>query len=352
MSQLGAELVGSIPLFAGLDVRDMEGIVRILQPMRFESGARIMRQGQAADGAFIVASGTTAVVTALPGGGETKVAELGAGSTLGEMALLESGTRTATVIARTPVAGYFIERDDFRMLLAQRNASAFNIQNRITRALCERLRELNGRIVAADAPENPALPLSGLTADARESRRRTCSFDYRAFLPLLPAFRRYSAAELDAFLRETEVLEIDRGQLLFQQDNPGDAAFVVVRGALEILHASEGLRRRIGVLGPGRLCGVLALIESRMHSMSAAARENSVLLEISKTAFDRLFAGHDRMAAKFQDAVNRELLQALVRTNNHLTRLISQARIRGGRRERQEADEMQRAIGAQECRSA
>jgi hypothetical protein len=65
-----------------------------------------------------------------------------------------------------------------------------------------------------------------------------------------------------------------------------------------------------------------------------------------------LFAGNDPMAAKFQDAINRELLQSLGRANIHLTRLVSQARIRGGRREKKQADELQRALGEQECRVA
>src|ERR687898_2616521 len=67
------------------------------------------------------------------------------------MALLESGIRSATVIARAPLAGYFIERDGFRMLLTQRNRAAFTLQNRITLLLCQRLRELNAKIAANDS---------------------------------------------------------------------------------------------------------------------------------------------------------------------------------------------------------
>jgi CRP-like cAMP-binding protein len=94
----------------------------------------------------------------------------------------------------------------------------------------------------------------------------------------------------------------------------------------------------------------MALAEGHPHSMSAAARERTVLLELRKTGFDALFTGLDTVAAKFQDAINRELLQALARTNNHLTRLVSQARIRGGRQEKKKAEELQRALGAQDVR--
>lgn len=352
MDRTATSLVSGIPLFAGIGPAELERILRIFQPVSFDPGACLVRQGQPADSAYILESGIADVITALPGGGEAKVAELGPGSVLGEMALLERGVRSATVIARGPVTGHLVERDGFRMLLAQRERAAFTIQTRITLTLCRRLRELNARIVESDAPENAAPPLSGQTAEPAGMRRGQCSFDYRAFLPLLPVFKRFSPGELEDFAKHTDVMELDRGRILFHQDDPGAAAFVVVRGALEIGHAANGRRYRIGILGPGRLCGIVSLIEGRPHSMSAAARERSVLLEIPKAGFDALSNGRDPAAARFQDAINRELLQALARSNNHLTRLISQARIRGGRQEKKQAEELQRALATEDCRAA
>jgi CRP-like cAMP-binding protein len=352
VDQVDDKLIGKIPLFAGIERAELDAFLRVFQPVAVAPGASLVRQGQPADGAYIIESGDADVITALPGGGEAAVARLGPGSVLGEMALLDGGARSATVIARSPVASHFIERDGFRMLLAQRNRAAFTIQNRIARTLCQRLRELNAKIVAADAPSNPAPPLAGASVDPGGVRRDACSFDYRSFLPLLPVFKRFSAGEIEGFAARTEVLELERGQILFQQGDAGERAFVVVRGALEILRAESGRRHRIGVLGPGRLCGVLALIEGQAHSMSATAREPTVLLEISSTVFDELFSGNDPVAAKIQDAINRELLQSLGRANIHLTRLISQARIRGGRREKKQAEELQQALGAQDCRTA
>lgn len=348
MDTAAARLLGGIPLFAGIEERELEGLLRIFQPVSFPPGAQLVRQGQPADSTYIIESGTANVVTTLPGGGEAVMATIGPGSTLGEAALLETGRRGATVVAQTAVSGHVVERDGFRMLLAQRNRAAFTIQGRITRTLCQRLRDLNAKVVAADAPESAAPPLSGETAEPADLRRGQCSFDYRAFLPLLPIFKRFSRAELADFTGKAEVVELNRGRILYQQGDPAAAGFVVVRGALEILHAENGRRHRIGVLGPGRLCGMLAMIEAQPHSMSAAARERTVLLEIPKPAFDALFTGNDPAAAKFQDAINRDLLQSLARTNIHLTRLVSQARIRGGRQEKKKADELERALGAQD----
>ena len=343
--------IGGIPLFAGLGQGELGDIVRIFERVTFEPGACLVRQGHPADSAFILESGAADVITALPGGGEAKVAQLGPGSVLGEMALLESGVRSATVIASSALAGHFIERDSFRMLLAQRNQAAFAIQGRIIRTLCQRLRELNAKIVSYDLPGNAA-PAIEEQGGKRAPARGRASFDWRAFLPVLPVFRRFSVVEIAEFADMAEAMEAGRGQALFRQGEASGACYIVVRGAIEITGARNGRRHRIGILGPGKLCGILALIEGQPHSMSAIVRERATLLEIGKAAFDRLLSGKGRVSARFQDAINQELLQALARTNNHLTRLISQARIRDGLLKKNDVAELQRALGAQDCRAA
>lgn len=344
------ELLRTIPLFAALDTRAIDDLLHIFKAVEFAAGTRLVRQGHAADGAYVLASGHAEALTALPGGGETPVAQLGPGSVIGEMALLDRAVRSATVVARDAVCGWFIERDAFRVLLTRQDRAAAVLHTRITRTLAQRLRELNARIVAT-GPDASARPLSARAASSSPTRGQ-CSFDFRAFLPLLTACAGLDADDIDDLVSRTQVIEIERGQVLFQQGDPGSAAYVVVRGAIEIDHATVKQRQRIGILGPGRLCGVLALTEGHAHSLTATARENSVVLEIGKPSFDALFLGESRIATRFRNAIDRELLQALARTNNHLTRLISQARIRGGRRETTRANALQCALAGTEYRAA
>ena len=95
-----AEIIKGISLFEGLAPAEIEGVLCVCERARFEPGACLMRQGQPADSAFILESGAVDVMTRLPGGGEAKVAALDPGSVIGEMALLDSGLRSATVVAR------------------------------------------------------------------------------------------------------------------------------------------------------------------------------------------------------------------------------------------------------------
>lgn len=340
----GSRLIRQVPLFAGLDERALDDLLRIFERVVFAAGDSLTRQGHAASSACIIESGLAEVVTALPGGGTASVAQLESGAVLGEMALLDSGVCSATVIARRTTVCHRVTRDGFRMLLAQRVPAVFTIQQRITRTLCQRLRVLNARVVAADteAPAlTPATPVAVAGGDV------TDDFDHRAFLPVLPPFRDFEAADIAALCAASRVIHLRRGEQLFSQGADSNACYIVIRGALELTALRGGLLHRIGILGPGRLCGVMALIEQQPHSMQAHAREQATLLEMSQAAFDTFFHGHDRLSLKLQHVMHCELLQALARTNNHLTQLISSARVRGA-----PVADLELALRAQDCRVA
>ena len=214
-----------VPLFAELDEDDLRYVLRAAQPLEFAPGALMVRQGQSADSALFMGRGRARVFNLLPGGGESVVGELGPGSVLGEMALLDSGVRSASVMASEPTACLSMSRDAFRMLIAQGNRAVLAINHRITLALCQRLRELNGKILARAVPEHlaPAVP-------NRPHQWRPCAFDYAAFLSLLPALRHFSADEMAVLLLATQAFDLPRGALLFEAGAACDACYVVVRG--------------------------------------------------------------------------------------------------------------------------
>jgi CRP-like cAMP-binding protein len=337
-------LASRVALFAGLARGDLSAVFGLMRRVDFAPGAMLVRQGEPADSALIVELGRATAMAALPGGGETPIAEFGPGSVLGETALLDGGVRVASVVASEPTACLAMERDAFRLLVAQGNRAVREIHQRITRALCQRLRDLNGKILAISPPEELAYATPNFDAP-----RAPCGFEVRGFLHLLPAFQGWTREELDVLLTQVALFELPRGARLFRAGEAGGACYVVLRGALEITREEGASERRIGILGPGRLCGVLGLIEDQPHSMSASAREQVALMEISQVVFEAYFRGDGVGAAKFQHAIHQELLRSLARTNNHLTRLISQARIH---HHVERVTDLQRELAAQEGRAA
>ena len=90
----------------------------------------------------------------------------------------------------------------------------------------------------------------------------------------------------------------------------------------------------MAVLGPGQLLGYMSALEKGAHGSDAVVREQALLLEIPAQAFEKLYFGS---SAGFDQAAPRDPEQPArarsAQTNRHLTRLISQARLRGAEEE-------------------
>jgi CRP-like cAMP-binding protein len=98
----------AIPMFAALPGPTLERLASQLIPVEFDAGAEIIRQGEAGDRFYAIASGSVDVCS-----NGTYVATLYPGDYVGEIALLRGVPRVATVLARDPVEAFTLERDEF-----------------------------------------------------------------------------------------------------------------------------------------------------------------------------------------------------------------------------------------------
>ena len=328
-----------------LDKEARELLLAVARPVAHAKGDRLVRHGDASRGAYVVRDGAAEATVTLPGGEKLTVAKFGGGAVFGEMALIERGTCTATVTATEPLAGWFIERDDFRALVAQRVPGALRVQHTLTLVLSDKLRSLNAKVLDVAADEDkPAGKSNGADPLAGVRRARSASFDFKPFLPHLPVFEGFDAAEIAELLAVAEVLELPRGQQIFAAGQPSSACFIVVRGAVEIRARHEKRERRMAVLGPGQLLGYMSALEKSAHGSDAVVREQAVLLEIPANAFEAIYFGASAASTKLHRVIQRSLLASLGQTNRHLTRLISQARLRGAEKE---GDELAKAYSGQ-----
>jgi len=107
------DLVGRLPLLAGLPPQRLQAVARLLKPRFALPGEYLVRRGEHGDAMYFIASGQVAVVVA----GKAEALKLDAGSFFGELALLSHQPRSADVHA----VGYchLLELDarDFRRLL-------------------------------------------------------------------------------------------------------------------------------------------------------------------------------------------------------------------------------------------
>ncbi len=123
-----------------LDSEARDLLLAVARPVSHAKGERLVRHGDPSRGAYVLREGAAEATVTLPGGEKLSVAKFGAGAVFGEMALIERGTCTATVTATESLAGWFIERDDFRALVAQRVPGALRVQHTLTLVLSDKLR--------------------------------------------------------------------------------------------------------------------------------------------------------------------------------------------------------------------
>lgn len=142
MSERVLKLLSGVELFSELEPEDLAKVVTVAQVRPVAKDTTIFHAGDPADAVFVVASGKVKIVVTSSDGKEFILTVLGAGQVFGEMALLESAPRSATVITATAVELLVINRKEFHHLLA----TSPSISRNLLAILSRRLRRANSKM--------------------------------------------------------------------------------------------------------------------------------------------------------------------------------------------------------------
>ena len=114
-----------------------------------------------------------------------------------------------------------------------------------------------------------------------------------------------------ALLRaQLEWVELAGGQTLIEQGEPGDSMYVSVSGRLRAYVRDDlGQQRMVREMSRGQIIGEMSLFTGEPRSASVVAIRESVLVRLSKAAFDELIAHHPGISA----ALTRQLIRRLLK---------------------------------------
>ena len=112
----------------------------------FAPGGVLIEQGQPGAALYVLASGSVAVEVLAPGKPPVKVATLGQGAALGEMAMVDEAPTSARVTAIEQVAAFRFPLDRLATHLATDPRAGFKVMRYLGRILSVRLREANRAI--------------------------------------------------------------------------------------------------------------------------------------------------------------------------------------------------------------
>lgn len=132
-------------LFTGIDAAALDACVACLRPRRFRRDETVFHQGDPGNALYVIASGGVKVVLPSPDAGESAIlATLGPGDFFGELALLDGGAHSASVIALEATEALVLGRADFEQLFETQPG----LRRALVASLARELRRLTGHVEA------------------------------------------------------------------------------------------------------------------------------------------------------------------------------------------------------------
>ena len=124
------EALKRAPLFEELSKKELTTLVSATDDLALDPGTVLCREGRTGTEFFVIVDGEAEVTQ----GGKT-IATLSGGDFVGEIALLTTTKRTATVTATTPLRCFVLTQSAFRRVLAD----SPSVQVKVMKSLAERL---------------------------------------------------------------------------------------------------------------------------------------------------------------------------------------------------------------------
>ena len=124
-----------VPLFQGLSRKQYEYLAKRFVERKYGVGESITTQGKGGEGFFIVVSGKAEVIREKSDGTKTQVNTFGPKDFFGEIALLDDGMRTASVITTEPTECLVLTRWDFLSGLREDSEMAIVILQELAKRL-------------------------------------------------------------------------------------------------------------------------------------------------------------------------------------------------------------------------
>jgi CRP-like cAMP-binding protein len=118
-----------------------------------------------------------------------------------------------------------------------------------------------------------------------------------ALLERVPTLRLLGRESLRMLAIGSEQRSIYSGEYLFRQGEEADSGFIVQRGAFRV---DDGAGAQT-TAGPGTLIGELALVVAMQRPSTATATENSIVIRIARSLFQRVLESDPAAARRLRD---------------------------------------------------
>jgi CRP-like cAMP-binding protein len=126
------DVLRGVPLFSELGERELERLAGHFKERTFPEGSNVTMEGGTGTGFFVVVDGNATVSVS----GEQR-GTLGPGDSFGEIALVDEGTRSATITAATDLRCYGLTAWEFRPFVEEHPQVAWPLLKQMAKRLRE-----------------------------------------------------------------------------------------------------------------------------------------------------------------------------------------------------------------------
>lgn len=254
--------VAPVPLLSELPAEAFASMLTAMELKRVAAGECVISEGEPGDAFYMVARGTMRVTKrqqGLPSSASDMVlATLGEGSIFGEMALVSSAPRTATVTAM----------EDGDLLVFGRAA------------------------LQAVARE---IMVVGLALE-RFTRERLVA----NLLATHPLFRPFDRAQRQQLAARFSAHEAAPGTVLIREGDEGRGLFLILAGEVDVTKDDGGTRVPLASLKAGDVFGEISLIEQSPTTATVTAARRTTVMFLARELFERLVQGVPALREYFQ----------------------------------------------------
>jgi len=136
----------------------------------------------------------------------------------------------------------------------------------------------------------------------------------------VPLFSELNAQELACLERLVKTRQVDKKNIIVQENDPGDSLFIVLEGMVKISsYTADGKEVVLALLGKGAFFGEMSLLDRQPRSATVTTMEPSRLAQISRHDLDPLLLEQPQITLKLLT----EVVARLRKTSRVLERISS-----------------------------
>ena len=143
------------------------------------------------------------------------------------------------------------------------------------------------------------------------------------FLRNVPLFSDLPDEDLTHLARGLEQVHLEAGEQLFAQGSPGDKAYVIKEGELEILRDSEGRKVILAVRKAGEVIGEMSLLQAGTRMATVRAKTDALLFTFSLEQLENLLNSSPSAARAMLHTITTRLqaTESLLRQSEKIAQL-------------------------------